>query len=61
MGRGAKPPKRSDPVPLHLGIAELGVDRGRHVADGAVRPDGVVVLQAPRCSVIRLNMRLGTR
>ena len=29
---------------MHHGIAEFGVNGRRHVADGAVRPDGVVVI-----------------
>ena len=42
MGREA-PSRAQRPVPLHIGIAELGVDGGRNVADPTVRPDGVVV------------------
>src|SRR5947199_2010382 len=42
MGRGA--PKAQRPVPLLCGIAEHCIDRWRHVADAAVRPEVVVVV-----------------
>ncbi len=33
------------PASLHHGIVEFGVAGRRHVADGAVRPDSVVIIR----------------
>ena len=45
------------PVPLHLGIAEFGIDGRRYIADGAVRPDGVVVVFPDRQRLTSMSKR----